>query len=112
MKTITQKTTNSFKKHGNCRMSNSQVLTDKEDWITRTRYFLHGNMIGDYWTFENWKSNLYITDAGRQTNTTKERLNGILQQFGLWRIFQKDWQWYIETSDYYGKFEGTFWFNL
>jgi hypothetical protein len=43
---------------------------------------------------------LTINDCGRQTQTTKERLNWILSEFGLWSIIQKHWVWYLIHKDW------------
>jgi hypothetical protein len=44
--------------------------------------------------------NLYVSDAGYQTTTTKSRLNAILSE---WRIgvYQKNYEWFISMP--YGK---------
>ena len=56
--------------------------------------FLHGNNIANYCDGE-----LSIYDCGWQTNTTKERLNGVLYYFNLGHIFQKDWSWFYMDKD-------------
>lgn len=51
--------------------------------------YLHSNPIAAY----NGKE-LKVMDAGWRTNTTKERLNGILQVFGIeGAIFQYNGEW-------------------
>lgn len=55
--------------------------------------YLHGNLIA---SLENLV--LTVTDAGWQTNTTKERLNGILDGFGLQGIYQKKHVWYFQDG--------------
>lgn len=37
---------------------------------------------------------LTIDTDGYLTNTTKERLNGVLMSIG-WKIYQKDFKWYL-----------------
>lgn len=62
---------------------------------------LHGNEIARI------EGNLLtITDAGWQTNTTKERLNGILDYYGLWFIKQEAWTWYHYDGTNKLQFEG------
>lgn len=56
---------------------------------------LHGNHIASY---NKEEKKLLIRDAWWQSNTTKERLNGILWKFWLWGIFQKNWKWYYENQ--------------
>lgn len=54
---------------------------------------LHGNTIA---IFDSLEGKLTIRDSGWQTNTTKERLNGILSEFNSeWRIYQQKGIWYI-----------------
>ena len=58
--------------------------------------YLHGNHIA---TFDHVHQNLYIFDGGWQSNTTKSRLNALLDEFvPSMRIFQNDWTWYISDS--------------
>jgi hypothetical protein len=63
--------------------------------------FLHNNLIarvGD--TF------LELFDGGWQSNTTKSRLNAILTAHGNGeRVFQKNWNWFVSTSDGNVEFE-------
>jgi len=50
-------------------------------------------------TIAKWKGgSLFITNAGYETITTKERLNGIgrLNNIRRFSIFQKDYQWFIQ----------------
>lgn len=54
---------------------------------------LHDNVIAQHMMNEG---KLYLYDCGWQTSTTKERLNGILEEFNLeWRIYQLKGQWYM-----------------
>lgn len=53
--------------------------------------YLHGNKIA-----EHRSDGLYISNAGWQSNTTKERLNGlpgvsICQKKGVWYLNGKEW---------------------
>ena len=57
---------------------------------------LHGNLIG---TVDTASNQLRIFDGGWQSNTTKSRLNALLDEFvPSMRIFQNDWTWYISDS--------------
>ena len=72
--------------------------------------WLHGNKIAE----KGENGDLYLSTAGWQTHTTKERLNGLLElgNFSVWpyqngtdcpvwpspRIFQKDFKWYISAD--------------
>ncbi len=58
--------------------------------------YLHGNHIASLDTATNA---LTIKDGGWQSNTTKSRLNALLDEFvPSMRIFQNDWTWYISDS--------------
>ena len=65
--------------------------------------YLYNNliaMVGDTW--------LELFDAGHQTNTTKSRLNAILSAHGNGeRIYQKDYQWFVSTTDGDIEFDGN-----
>jgi len=81
------------------------AITNERDWRKDntmvvniggvSEVFLHNNLIarvGD--------SFLQLFDGGWQSNTTKSRLNAILTAHGTGeRIFQKNWNWFISTSD-------------
>ena len=57
--------------------------------------FLHGNKIAEVGdTF------LRLFDGGWQSNTTKSRLNAILQAHGAGgeHVFQKKWEWFITLN--------------
>jgi hypothetical protein len=60
---------------------------------------LHDNEIASYYFKNAGKNSLIIEDAGWRTNTTKERLNGILEEFDLGYIHQKNFQWYFTNKD-------------
>ena len=61
--------------------------------------YLHGNHIATYF---HDKRKLQIFDGGWQSNTTKSRLNAILDTFlhGL-QVFQKDFQWFIGDDKFF-----------
>ena len=55
--------------------------------------FLHGNHIA---TLCKISMDLRLFDGGWQSNTTKSRLNALLDEFAnVDRIFQKNWNWYL-----------------
>lgn len=92
MRKITRTTANAFYRMQSLTMSNSYVDFGV-NW--HMYYYLHNNLIADY----NPKNEeLTLSDAGWQSNTTKERLNGILDAFWLGYIYQKDWQWYYSKN--------------
>lgn len=60
-------------------------------FVVGGHYKLHGHEIVE---FKN--NRLFLNNCGYYTNTTKERLNGVLSVFntGL-KIIQRDFQWFI-----------------
>ena len=57
--------------------------------------FLHGNKIAEVGdTF------IRLFDGGWQSNTTKSRLNAILQEHGIGgeSVFQKSYQWFLRSK--------------
>ena len=81
---------------------NTSVRCFKTNGITTdVDVYLHGNHIASVDTATNA---LTIKDGGWQSNTTKSRLNALLEEFAPdRRIFQKDWQWFV--SDFLGMAE-------
>lgn len=59
--------------------------------------YLHGNMIANR---EGEK--LFLTTCGWETNTTKERLNGVLSAYNLPKINQSKGIWYIDKQEFNG----------
>lgn len=59
--------------------------------------FLHGNLIARIG--ETW---IELFDGGWQTNTTKSRLNAILQVHGLpgEGVFQKNFNWFFQSQQF------------
>ena len=59
--------------------------------------YLHGNHIA---TFDHVHQNLYIFDGGWQSNTTKSRLNALLDEFSYgMRVFQKNYEWFVSYKN-------------
>ena len=73
--------------------SNTTVFTD--DAGLYSTVYLHGNHIatvGD--------SFMAIFDGGYQSNTTKSRLNALLQEFRPHtKVFAKNFQWFIKAHN-------------
>ena len=58
--------------------------------------FLHGNHIASLCKIS---MDLRIFDGGWQSNTTKSRLNALLDEFGGGdRVIQKDFTWYLVSN--------------
>ena len=69
----------------------SSNTTVKHGWEGEADVYLHGNHIATV------KSNsIIIKDGGWQSNTTKSRLNALLDEFSYGtRVFQKNWTWFV-----------------
>jgi len=81
MRKVTQETVNAFLKGEKKTIGNT--FTDGKS------LYLHGNCIA-----RKVDGKIYISNAGWQSVTTKERLNGLLDMLGKAGIFQKDFQWF------------------
>ena len=74
------------------KLDNTEVVT--VDGISEV--YLHNNLIakiGDTW--------MQLFDGGWQSNTTKSRLNALLQVHGIGNegVFQKNYNWFFQMSD-------------
>lgn len=89
MRKITQESIEAFYANEDFKKSNTQVMTGG----TNVDLFLFGNLIAS----KNVRTGeLSITNAGWQSNTTKERLNGlngvhISQKKGIWYLNGEAW---------------------
>ena len=78
--------------------SKSNTVTTFDNTLENCFVYLHGNHIATY-NYANKK--LQIFDGGWQSNTTKSRLNALINEFtdGTKNgVFQKNWSWFI-TAD-------------
>lgn len=98
MRKITKETARAFANMQTCKKSNVCVDFGVNGHMY---YFLHNNLI---WDFDEKNGKLTILDAWRQTNTTKERLNWILEAFWIsdW-IYQKNWKRYTNEGEWNGQ---------
>ena len=72
--------------------SNTTVVQNDRDMDV----FLHGNQIA---TLCKISMDLRLFDGGWQSNTTKSRLNALLDEFGGGdRVIQKDFVWYLVSN--------------
>lgn len=85
MRKITEQATTAFFNNQNYKNSNTQVISDG----VYTELRLHDNIIA-------YRTNhgIFVSNAGWKTNTTKERLNGILNRLEK-RLYQAKGQWFI-----------------
>jgi hypothetical protein len=69
---------------------NTSVTFDPE--TNESKVFLHGNHIATI-----GEDFVQIFDGGWQSNTTKSRLNAILQEHGIKGecVFQRNWNWFV-----------------
>lgn len=74
--------------------SKSNTMVRHEDG--RGYVYLHGNHIA---TLSDDGLTLY--DGGWQSNTTKSRLNALINEFcdgTKFGVFQKNWEWFVSTA--------------
>lgn len=88
MRKIEQQIIQAIKNNQDLKVANSQVI----NYTNSSDVFLHGNLIARIG--ETW---MELFDCGYQTNTTKSRLNALLQAFGMdgEYIFQRKGQWFL-----------------
>ena len=86
--------------------SNTTVFTD--DAGLYSTVYLHGNKIASY---SHVDRSLEILDGGWQSNTTKSRLNALLEEFAdSYKVIQKDFTWYVVDS--YDNSRVPFWSGM
>ena len=85
------------KANSNWSLSNTAVVT--EDGVSTVR--LHGNKIA-----EIGDDFVRVFDGGWQSNTTKSRLNAILDEHGIAGegVFQKNYNWFVRVCQGSGDF--------
>ena len=91
MRIITEKSVRAFMNATPFKSGNMHVTHTPFDG---TRMYLHGNCIA-----HRDADGIFISNAGWESNTTKERLNGILDWLNQPRIYQKDWVWYWKDGE-------------
>jgi hypothetical protein len=88
---------NAIQNNLNWQSGNTSVHFNEEDNVSVVR--LHGNKIAEVGdTF------IRLFDGGWQTNTTKSRLNAILEEHGDDgdRVFQKNFDWFVRINTVQG----------
>ena len=75
------------------KMDNTRVEYEQGNCVSRV--YLHDNLIAE--VGDNW---MKLYDGGWQSNTTKSRLNAILQVHGLPGecVFQKAYKWFLRAK--------------
>lgn len=87
---ITQQAVNAFIAGQPFNSSNTSVVVDGN----QVDMLLHGNRIA-----RSLNGIVYVSNAGWSSNTTKERLNGILDTLNVSGIYQRDWVWYWKDGE-------------
>ena len=92
MRKITEDAIRAFRNDQNFKRGNTEVrILDNSSQL-----LLHGNVIAEY----SADGALWISSAGWETTTTKERLNGLPNV----SIHQKDFQWFLNGVAWNGEF--------
>ena len=83
--------------NANWQSGNTSVSFNEEENVSVVR--LHGNKIAE--VGDNF---IRLFDGGWQTNTTKSRLNAILEEHGDDgdRVFQKNFDWFVNINTVQG----------
>ena len=92
MRKVEEKMNNAMRHFLPFSSGNTTVVQNRDDMDV----FLHGNHIA---TLDKISMDLRIFDGGWQSNTTKSRLNALLDEFGGGdRVIQKDFVWYLVSN--------------
>ena len=80
---------------GNWSSSNTRV--EYNDSSNCSSIYLHGHQIA---TFDHNLKAVKLSSCGYETNTTKSRLNAILEEvnYGC-KVFQKQFNWFLRTNN-------------
>lgn len=90
MRKVTEKAAKAMRQGENMTSGNTRVHSDGSVME------LHGNTIAIY---DRLEQKLTLRDSGWKSATTKERLNGVLDVFGVGAyITQKNHTWYVVTA--------------
>ena len=110
MRKIEQQMCEAIQKNLNWSNANTSVIFDPE--TNNSNVYLYGNLIATV-----TDTDMTIFDGGRQSVTTKSRLNALCDYFCITGegIFQKNFQWYVRKvvgeSSITGKVFNTYEFN-
>ena len=94
MRKITQQAVNAFMNDQKFSQGNTTVYNHGQ--VTEMR--LHGNLIAER---VHETGEVFISNAGWTSNTTKERLNGLIKHYltPADQIYQKDFVWYWKDGE-------------
>ena len=100
MRQITQLAVEKFFNGDNLSKGNTKVYTQLECSPNLvSRLLLHDNEIAQR---TQGRDTILIDTCGWFSNTTKERLNGVLDYLGLEGIYQKNFEWYLMGKKWNG----------
>jgi hypothetical protein len=100
MNKVTKRAATALRECKEYRNGNTRVKRVEYDGEVTYDFLLHGHLIARYFPTDR---ELAIMDAGWRTRTTKERLNGILDVFGVnARISQVNFEWKLNDKDWNG----------
>tara|TARA_R100001086_G_scaffold158464_2_gene84893 strand:- start:1768 stop:2154 length:387 start_codon:yes stop_codon:yes gene_type:complete len=98
MRKITKEAVKAFYNNYNYSKDNTQVRHSGTGSLYTSFFYLHNNLIAT-----KQKDELIISNCGWFSNTTKERLNGILNYIGNVGIYQKRFQWFLNGEKWNGQ---------
>ena len=91
MRLIEQQMNYAIRNKENFSKSNTLVRYDADENMSSV--YLHGHRIADYC---HTKGKAWISSCGWESNTTKSRLNALLDEFKpQFKVFQKNWSWFV-----------------
>jgi len=91
MRIIEKNMNQAIRNNSDFRSSNTEVVNIRGNAFV----YLHGNHIA---TVSN--NSIQIFDGGWQSNTTKSRLNALLDEFSYgMRVFQKQFEWFVSYKN-------------
>ena len=92
MRKIEQQMNNAIRNSKDWKLNNTEVISCSNV----SDVYLHNNLIARIG--ETW---IQLFDGGWQSNTTKSRLNAILEEHGIAGegIFQKNFEWFFRNND-------------
>ena len=77
--------------------SSSNTRVEDNNSTNCSSIYLHGHQIA---TFDHNLKAVKLSSCGYETNTTKSRLNAILEEvkYGC-KVFQKNWNWFVSYNN-------------
>ena len=98
MRQITKQAVNKFNNNKNYKKDNTRIEYQHIFSEPTTIMYLHNNIIA-----QKLNKEIRISNCGWFSNTTKERLNGLLDSIGFNKIYQKNFEWFLADKKWNGK---------